>query len=100
MIINHSNRAVKCEKSHLTQPTAHPPTTRRARRRLTVENSHDLHRNPYHSASNIYMAMSWAHEHHAICDRCRRRIERLNDPAYARRMVQKRMVRMQEVGEW
>ena len=75
------------------------PTTRRNRRRLTVENSHDLHRNPYRSAHNIHLAMQWAVEHHQLCEQCRRRVERMTTPEYADRWIQKRMARMQEAGE-
>lgn len=53
-------------------------TPRRTRRRLTVESSHDLHRNPY---TDIYMAMQWAHVHHLTCEKCRNRKPRKPRPA-------------------
>ena len=73
--------------------------TRRTRRKLTTETAHDMHRNPYNDASNIYMAMQWAHEHHALCLKCRRRIERMSTPDYEQKQIAKRLARTTEGDE-
>lgn len=65
--MNHYTKKVKSAK--LLNKALDTTTTTR-RRRLTVENAHDLHRNPYRDP---LMALAWAAEHHAICAECAKR---------------------------
>jgi len=61
------------------------------RRKLTVENSHELHRNPYR---DVHMALEWAKVHQLTCAQCRRRLERMNSTEYRNRWMAKRLANM------
>lgn len=74
-MITRNNHRVKSAKLLNKALDTTATTTHRTRRKLTIENSHELHRNPYMSLPHRdpLMALAWAAEHHAICAECANR---------------------------